>query len=151
VRSRSGLGQPPGRLSPSSFADRSLERQDVPASKAACDKPVAADSWPLERVARYWDRLELHSDVLHDGRWVPYQEGALSYLRPLDELLGLADAELASRSGAVMFLGTLPLKTDGFVFGDAYRIMLRDPVSDRQLSFAFHVTLKNPRGGLQSR
>src|SRR3712207_7207261 len=33
--------------------------------------------------------------------------------------------------GAAVFLGTVPLRTDGFVFSDRYRIELYDPTSAR--------------------
>jgi hypothetical protein len=39
--------------------------------------------------------------------------------------------------GTAIFLGTVPLRTNGFVFADRYRIELHDPGSGRRLSYTY--------------
>jgi hypothetical protein len=121
----------------SDHTDRALERVDMAASKSACAKPVSAESWRLEDVARHWDQLTMRCEVHHEGRWVAYQEAALDHLRPFAEIMRLAGRNLPV--GSVLFLGTAPLETGGFVFGDEYRLALSDPVLGRKLKCSYRV------------
>lgn len=138
----------------SDHTDRALERDDMLASKAACAKPVCAETWPLASVAERWEQLIVRCDVRRDGAWTAYQEAALVHLRPLEELLRLAGEQLDPLPGAVLFLGTPPLKTGGFVYGDAYKLELEDPTSGRELTCTYEVSAavgSGPDGGVASR
>jgi hypothetical protein len=126
----------------SDHTDRALERTDMAASKRACPKVVSAESWPLEEVADHWDRLSMRCEVHAGGRWALYQEATLDHLRPPEEIMRLLGEELGP--GAVLFLGTAPLKADGFVFGDVYRLTLSDPVLGRELSCSYRVVATKP-------
>lgn len=70
----------------SDHTDRKVEGYSVAASKQACAKPVAQTAWRWRDVQAHQDDLELRSSIVEDGRWVPYQRGTLSELRPLAQL-----------------------------------------------------------------
>jgi hypothetical protein len=126
----------------SDHTDRALEREDLSASKAACVKPVSHTTWPLADVVDRWDELELRSEVRSDGAWRLYQAATLAELRPIEELLELASAQAAPEPGLVLFLGTPPLRTEGFVYGDAFRLTLRDPGTGASLACAYEVEVE---------
>lgn len=126
----------------SDHTDRMVERQDLQRSKLICAKPVASGTWRLESVSAYWDDLVLRSAVLLDEHWIPYQEAPLEYLLPLAQLVEIASSHLDPTPGTVVFLGTLPLKTAEFVFGNAYKLELLDPRHDRALTFTYAVSTR---------
>jgi 2-keto-4-pentenoate hydratase/2-oxohepta-3-ene-1,7-dioic acid hydratase in catechol pathway len=124
----------------SDHTDRAREREDIVAAKAACRKPIADGAWPLSSVAKDWDRLELRSYVQRDDVWRPYQRATLDVLRPADELLAAASSQFTLEPGTALFLGTPPLLTSGFVFGDAYRVELFHGRAGRTLSHTYRVS-----------
>ncbi len=131
----------------SDHTDRVRERDDIVAAKAGCGKPIATDAWPLGSVADGWDQMELRSYVQTDDVWSPYQRATLDALRTADELLAAASRRFSLEPGTVLFLGTPPLLTSGFVFGDAYRVELFDARTDRTLSHTYRVS----KAGSESR
>jgi hypothetical protein len=117
---------------------RDLERVDIEESKKACSKPVSTEVWPYEEVRRQWDQIIARSWASVDGEEVLYQEAPLGELLPIPEIAQtLEQKTLEKADGAAIFLGTVPLLTDGFVFSDRYRIELHDPANVRHLSFAY--------------
>lgn len=87
----------------SDHTDREVEAYGITVSKQMCDKPVAAEFWPLADVAGHWDQLRLRSWA--DG--VPYQDGLVSAMldpRALMEACG------GLGEGDVLFGGTLPVQ-----------------------------------------
>jgi len=117
---------------------RDLERVDIGESKKACPKPVSTEVWPYEEVRRQWDQITVRTWASVDGQDVLYQEAALEALMPVPEIIETFEQKNRERvEGAAVFLGTVPLLTDGFVFSDHYRIELYDPTSARRLSYAY--------------
>lgn len=120
---------------------RDLERTDIGQSKRACPKPISSEVWPYEEVSDHWDRLLLRSWVLKDGRKVLYQEARLAELTPVPEIVEAFQREAREQTGDVaIFLGTVPLQTEGFVFSESYSVELADPVTGRNLSFSYQVS-----------
>lgn len=118
----------------SDHTDRSLETVSVAASKQICPKPVARQIWPLEDVKDHLDQLVLTCDIEDDGRWQRYQEGALSKILPLEDLVagaGLTD-------GSAMLCGTLSA-IGGVRPAARYRMALTDPVRGREIDLSYDV------------
>ena len=103
----------------SDHTDRTLEREDIHAAKAACPKIVSRDVVRIEEVADRWDDLVIRSRI---GGEV-YQEAPLAGLLHPDDVLAKIGEPL---SDAVVFLGTVPLRTTGFVFRGAFEAELLD-------------------------
>lgn len=120
----------------SDHTDRALEREDVAASKAACPKPVATDVIPFERAREEWGSMSLAART--DGQAI--QEGATAAISPITDIV----AELERRGddaevGLILFLGTVPLSTPGFVFGSAYEMTLGLGNGDAPIELSYGV------------
>lgn len=113
----------------SDHTDREVEAYGVAVSKQMCEKPIGASFWAYDKVSDHWDDLRLRSWILAGGEEVPYQDGALTAMLPVDDLLaaspGLAD-------GTLMFCGTLAA-IGGIRSAAEFRCELYDPVLDRSL------------------
>ncbi len=117
---------------------RDLERVDIEESKKACPKPVSTEVWPYEEVRRQWDQIVARSWASVDGEEVLYQEAPLGVLMPVPEIVQALEQKTREKAnGAAIFLGTVPLLTDGFVFSDRYRVELHDPANARRLGYAY--------------
>jgi 4-hydroxyphenylacetate 3-monooxygenase len=101
----------------SDHTDREIEQVDVPASKAACMKPLADRVMPLPldvETGGYdeeWDAIEVS---LRSGEQ-RYQSGQLAALQPPSRLINFALTEAPNISvddDLVIFGGTLPLLSD---------------------------------------
>jgi Protein of unknown function (DUF2848) len=125
----------------SDHTDRALEREDILAAKATCQKPIASAAWSLGSVTGEWDAMELTSEVRLDGAWHPYQRATLEVLRPVDDLIEQASRQFALGPGTALFLGTPALLTSGFIFGDAYRIALHHGRSGRRLGHTYEISI----------
>jgi len=132
----------------SDHTDRALEARSVALSKQICAKPCAGALWPLDAsLAARLDALELRAwiadDVTSDD-WTLYQEGTLSAIRPLDELLAsspvgtLCDEGDAPARAVAMLCGTLPA-IGGVRPVGAFRFELHDPERGRSLRHAYAV------------
>ena len=118
---------------------RDLERVDIEASKKSCPKPSSTEVWPYEEVRRQWEQIVARSWANVDGEEVLYQEASLGELLPVLEIVQTLEQKTPEKAhGAAIFLGTVPLLTDGFVFSDRYRVELHDPTNARRLSCAYH-------------
>lgn len=123
---------------------RDLEKISIPESKGACSKPISKEAFELDFVIKNWDTLALRSYVEVNGKMVPYQDGPVSGLTPVEEL----EAKLKAWNPAidmgesVMFLGTVPLLTGSFVYGRRYRVELIDTRSGQKISHEYSVRQK---------
>ena len=118
----------------SDHTDRDLETISVAASKQACPKPVASEFWQFEEVEPHLDQLILQCEIMEDGKWISYQEGVLSAIKPLRELAEAAELQ----NGHAMLCGTLSA-IGGVRPAIEYRMRLFDPVLDRSLDLAYQV------------
>ena len=119
----------------SDHTDRGLEAHSVASSKQICAKPVSREIWRLSEVEEDLDNLILHCSIKEGGRWVNYQEGALSKVRPLHELIagsGMGD-------NSAMLCGTLGA-IGGVRPSQAYRMELEDPKRNRRIAMEYSVS-----------
>jgi hypothetical protein len=117
----------------SDHTDRVVEAYGITVSKQMCDKPIAAEAWPLAEVAGHWDRLVLRAYA--DSAL--YQEGSVAQMRAPGDLIatygGLAP-------GVAMFGGTMPV-IGGVRPSGSFTIELEDPVRGRKLRHAYTVSV----------
>lgn len=128
---------------------RALEAVSVPASKQCCAKPMGRVLWPFHEVEAHWDRLELRSYVVQDGRTLLYQSSELRHVLPPAALLALCREERIDLAGSAMFCGTVPLQ-GACTSAQAFVCQLRDPVLDRMLECRYAIRVLDqtlePRG-----
>ena len=91
----------------SDHTDRDAERAGVALSKQLCAKPIASSAWDWESVTARADTIGLRSEVFEHGRWVRYQDGTLTSIRPLTQLIAGLPADAPVADGLVLFCGTL--------------------------------------------
>lgn len=123
----------------SDHTDREAEAWSVAHSKQVCVKPVSPQVWRLDDVIEHWDELQMASYATIDGEEVRYQEGPVTGLLHPTELLrrfGLDKTELAT--GQAMLCGTLPV-IGGLRPAQAFRMVLQDPVSGRELQHQYTI------------
>ncbi len=120
----------------SDHTDRALETVSVAASKQCCPKPVGSELWPLADVSEHLDDIELHCEIVEDGRPVIYQTGQLSNIQPIDRLV--TRVELSE--GGAMLCGTIGA-IGGVRPALSYRMSLHDPVLNRTLSLDYTVNV----------
>ncbi|PCM44055.1 DUF2848 domain-containing protein [Marinobacter sp. ANT_B65] len=123
----------------SDHTDREAEAWSVAHSKQVCAKPVGQQLWTLESVIDHWDELKISSYATFDGKEELYQQGGVTgLLHPRDLLrrFGLEDPKLAP--GQAMLCGTLPV-IGGVRPADAFRMVLEDPVTGRELGHSYHI------------
>lgn len=119
----------------SDHTDRDLETHSVAYSKQSCPKPVAQEVWQLDSVADHLDELILRCEIEEGGAWVVYQEGRLSNIQPLAELIGAS----GFGDNAAMLCGTLGA-IGGVRPAQQYRMTLEDPVLGKRITMAYAVT-----------
>ena len=122
----------------SDHTDRRLERTDIALSKRACPKVIGRDVVPYEEAVERWEEIALRCR-LADGS--VYQSGRAAELLPIPDLLTEIEARRGRLpDGLVLFLGTVPLQTDSFVFSERYELDLALKDGPR-LSCAYRVSM----------
>jgi hypothetical protein len=119
----------------SDHTDRQAETINVSLSKQMCAKPVSAGVWRWDDVAGHWDSLVLRSWAHVGGDRMLYQEGAVTAMRPTDELIGLYGG---IAPGTAMFGGTLAVH-GGVRVADAFEMELHDPVLGRSIRHTYDI------------
>ena len=122
----------------SDHTDRKVETYNITVSKQMCDKPVAATVWDLSEVEAHWDQIILRSYATIDGSRVLYQEGTLSGMLPVAELIRKGFGGTALPEGTAMFGGTFAAK-GGIRPADRFEFELEDPVLKRKISHGYDV------------
>ncbi|MCT7378007.1 DUF2848 domain-containing protein [Chelativorans salis] len=124
----------------SDHTDRELEAHSVALSKQVCAKPCASELWDFEEVADRLDALELRSWIKENGDWVLYQEGTLSAMRPMAELMeGAALEALSGKGPAAMLGGTLGVTSGGVRPASEFRMEMRDPETGRTITHGYSI------------
>lgn len=120
----------------SDHTDRTLEREDIAESKAACPKILGSTGTAVDAIDN-WDRIELESRI--DGG-VVYQRGRLGSLLPLQDIIDwLAQEEnLTLDDGDVLFLGTVPAD-DGIRPASRFSASLRVPEHDVEFELDYRI------------
>lgn len=120
----------------SDHTDRKAETQGIALSKQLCAKPLGHDLWALEDIAGHWDQLKLRSFATICGQRLAYQDGALSGMRPPDDLIARYGSGLAPNT--VMYCGTLAA-IGGIRPASRFEMELEDPVLGRTLKCAYDI------------
>jgi hypothetical protein len=123
----------------SDHTDRSLEATSVAHSKAVCAKPLAPGLWPLNMLRDRLDTLRLSSQISADGKqWTSYQEGLLSQIRPISDLIAGVPTDTHGRLGprTALFCGTVPA-IGGVRPTPWFRAALEDPASGHRLTLEY--------------
>ena len=122
---------------------RDVERESVPDSKAACPKVVSRDVLSIETLRHHWDDVRVRTWATKDGQELLYQDGMLGHLLPIPAVLGeLVALRPSDLDGLVVFLGTVPLLTDGFVYADRYTMELQTPGARTRLTMTYDVRME---------
>jgi 4-hydroxyphenylacetate 3-monooxygenase len=120
----------------SDHTDRALERSSLLLAKLTCPKILSADIWRFADVASRWDSLRLRSRT--GGQ--DYQAGTVAAIRPpLDLLARAMEIAADAQRPIILFLGTIPLLTEGFVFTERFTGSLEDPEGEHNLSCDYTV------------
>jgi hypothetical protein len=123
----------------SDHTDRELEAHSIIKSKQVSEKPVGALLWRATDL-EHWDELQLRSVAWdEDGNEIVYQDGPLTEMMTLDDLVAEVEGRVGDITGDVLFSGTLPIVTDDFVCGPRFRSELIDPVLRRRLTCEYAV------------
>jgi Protein of unknown function (DUF2848) len=122
----------------SDHTDRKAETQGIALSKQLCAKQLGRDLWPLDDLVGHWDQLKLRSFATIEGRRMPYQDGALSAMRPPADLIARYGSALVPN--AVMYCGTLGA-IGGIRPASRFEMELEDPVLGRTLKSAYDVNV----------
>ncbi|HEA51331.1 hypothetical protein LCGC14_0936800 [marine sediment metagenome] len=123
----------------SDHTDREAEAWSVAHSKQVCAKPVGSQVWPLDSVIDYWDELKMYSYATFNGEEVLYQQGGVTgLLHPKDLLQRFGRNEATLEPGQAMLCGTLPV-IGGVRPSDAFRMVLEDPVTGRNLEHSYRI------------
>lgn len=121
---------------------RDVEREGIGASKRACAKVLGPTAVRHTAEGFDFDALRLDSWAWHEGTWQPYQSGNAGQLLPPETLLN--DPELGgARDGLALFLGTIALRTDSFVFADAFSARLEHPTWPHPLTLDYEVDVSS--------
>ena len=118
----------------SDHTDRQLESHSIAYSKQVCHKPVANSLWKLSEVQDHLDELILRSWVNEEAEWHLYQQGTLSIILPLAELV----ESCALPANAALFCGTLAA-IGGVRPAEKFRMELVDPVLDRRIQSSYRI------------
>jgi hypothetical protein len=122
----------------SDHTDRKVETYNITVSKQMCDKPVASTLWDLAEVAGHWDQIVLRSYATIDGVRVLYQEGTLSGMLPVAELIRLGFGGTTLPAGTAMFGGTFAAK-GGIRPATRFEYEIEDPVLKRTIKAGYDV------------
>lgn len=122
----------------SDHTDREAEAIGVTLSKQMCDKPIAGEFWAYDDVRDHWDDLILRSYAVNDGKRVLYQEGAVSAMRPPDELINLYAGDNTLPEGTLMFCGTLAVHGE-IRPAETFELELSDPRLCRSMQKIYRV------------
>jgi hypothetical protein len=123
----------------SDHTDRDLEKINIPSSKQVCEKSVAAVAWNYKDVAGHWDSLVLRSWVKEEKGRRLYQEGKMTALLPVPELIKVIQREtVVSLQGTVIYSGTVPA-IGGFSFAKSWDLELEDPILKRSIKHHYDV------------
>jgi hypothetical protein len=122
----------------SDHTDRKVETYNITVSKQMCDKPLAPLIWDLADVEAHWDQIILRSWATIQGERVLYQEGALSGMLPVSELIKKGFDSAALPEATAMFGGTFAAK-GGIRPADRFDFEMEDPVLKRKIGHGYAV------------
>lgn len=125
----------------SDHTDREAETHGVALSKQMCGKPIGSELWRLSDISDHWDELQLRSYAINDGVKTLYQDGHVTAMRPVEELLSMFQAEddlNGIEEGDYMMCGTLPA-IDGVRGAEKFAFELTDPILNRCIVHEYEI------------
>lgn len=122
----------------SDHTDRKVETYNITVSKQMCDKPVAATVWDLAELEGHWDQIILRSFATINGTRVLYQEGTLSGMLPVAELIKKGFGGTTLPEGTAMFGGTFAAK-GGIRPATRFDYEIEDPVLKRKIASGYDI------------
>ena len=122
----------------SDHTDRKVETYNITVSKQMCDKPIAPVVWDFAEVADHWDQIILRSFAWIDGTRVLYQEGPLSGMLPVVDLIQRGFGTPTLPNGAAMFGGTFAAK-GGIRPAARFDYEIEDPVLKRSIRYGYDI------------
>jgi hypothetical protein len=122
----------------SDHTDRKVETYNITVSKQMCDKPVAPVLWDIADVEDHWDQIMLRSWATINGERVLYQQGALSGMLPVADLIQRGFGTAILPDGCAMFCGTFAA-IGGIRPAARFDYQIEDPVLKRNISHGYDV------------
>lgn len=122
----------------SEHTDRKAETQGITIAKQLCEKPLSSQLWAVSELTAQWDQLILRAWIFENGRRVLYQEGALSEMRHVDELIRRYTDGGQLANGTLLFGGTLAA-IGGVRPATRFEFEIEDPVLGRQISHGYDI------------
>ena len=122
----------------SDHTDREVEKYGVSVSKQMCDKPIAAEFWPMVEVAPHWDKLMLRGYISENGKRLLYQEGSVAAMLDPLVLIEKFAGKAGLSEGTLMFCGTLSA-IGGVRPSGAFEVELDDPVLNRKIHHRYRI------------
>jgi hypothetical protein len=122
----------------SEHTDRKVEAHGITIAKQLCEKPLAGVLWPVSEVAGHWDQLILRAWIIEDGKRVLYQEGTLSEMRHVDELIERYTEGGKLTDGTLMFGGTLAA-IGGVRPASRFEFEIADPILERRIGHGYDI------------
>ncbi|MBR6209080.1 MAG: DUF2848 family protein [Oscillospiraceae bacterium] len=122
----------------SDHTDRALESASVPKAKQVSLKPIGRDVWEYEDMKDHWDSIRLRSFQTVGGEEIPYQDGSLADILPVDFLLHELETRVGDVSHSVIFSGTVPV-LNGFKYGENFRCEMVDETLGRSLRMDYNI------------
>jgi len=120
----------------SDHTDRELEKINIQKSKWVCPKVLSKKIWDYDDIKDHWDRIEMLSYILENGKRELYQSGKLESLLTPDDLL--REAGYTGEGGWVVYSGTLATLT-GIVYSKNFEVCLSDPILNRKIVHRYAV------------
>jgi hypothetical protein len=120
----------------SDHTDRDLEKINIQKSKWICPKVLSTKIWDYNDLKDHWDRIEMFSYIIEDGKRELYQSGKLETLLTPNDLL--KEAGYAGESGWVVYSGTLATLR-GIVYSQNFEVGLFDPILNRKIVHRYTV------------
>lgn len=129
----------------SDHTDRRVETYSVAVSKQMCPKPIANVAWRWADVVSYQDEIELHSRILENGEWIPYQKGSFASIRPLNTLRDGFFPTTTPAAGSFISCGTLGaiknVKGEGIRPAQCMELEILDPRRKRSIIHRYSTTV----------
>lgn len=125
----------------SDHTDRELEKHSIPMSKQICPNVISKQLWYYSSLKGHWDTIELKSWVKLNGERKLYQDGKLSELLRVEDLLDEVRKRVTDNStkNMIIYSGTIPIAFDHIIFSDYFEVKLIDKTRGQTLTCKYTI------------
>ena len=123
----------------SDHTDRELEASSILKAKQVCGKPISHDLWDYNELQNHWDEISLRSWQIISGVEIPYQQGTLADILPVERIIQEIHERTGIQDSCVIYAGTVPL-LDGFRYGSRFRCEMEDLQLGRKLTLSYSIS-----------